>query len=162
MANPSFLRSNPLGRGILSFLRRKLLCPQTPCHLCHAMFYFMLLCHFDHLASLACHVYFILCITLFEIHFLFILYPSCILILVHIFFISLILLDPFFYSCQKGREYNRESIGLMHIRKGRNSIEEMHILRGRRHLFMRKHCFVLFYIMFVYFFFFLYGALSFF
>ena len=37
----------------------------------HAMFYFMLLHHFDLLASLACHVFFILCSILFLRCFLF-------------------------------------------------------------------------------------------
>ena len=50
-------------------------------------------------------------------------------------FLSLILIDPFVYLCQKGAEYTRVYWTLVHIYKGRNSIREMQIQRGRRHLF---------------------------
>ena len=81
------------------------------------------------------------------------LYPICILPLFISSSLSLILYC-FVYSCRKKGEYTREYchfyMTLMHILKGRNSIGEIHIPRGRRHLFMRKTCFILFYIMFVF------------
>ena len=89
-------------------------------------------------SSLACHVYFMLCsidflscfVFCLSFIFSFILYPHALLSLFISSFLSLILLDPFVYSCP----YTKESIGLMHIRRGRNSIGEMHIPRERRHI----------------------------
>ena len=110
----------------------------TSCHPYHAMFYFMLLHHFDLLASLACHVFFILCSILFLRCFLFclsfIFHSSCLSYASLSFFLSsflsLIFLGPFVYSCQKGGEYTREYtkkychfyMALDHILKGRNFI----------------------------------------
>ena len=86
----------------------------TACHPYHAMFYFMLLHHFDLLASLACHVYFMLCsilfCLLFEFHFLIHLVPFMHPILVHIFyFFPSFLLIPLFTRGKK-RESILESI----------------------------------------------------
>ena len=92
---------------------------------------------------------------LFELYFSFILHPSCIITLVHIFFsfppsfLSICLfvtkrgrvLSFLYDSCAHSQE---EKFYLMHIRRGRNSIREMHILRERRHLCMRKPCFICF------------------
>ena len=119
-----------------------------PCHVLvyilfphpqHVMFYFMLCC----IVFLRCFVF---CLTfIFSI----ILHPSCIIILVHIFFFfPSFLLIHLSISDKKGESilecivisYNscahsqREKFYLVHICRGRNSIEEMHILRGRRHL----------------------------
>lgn len=77
----------------------------------------------------------------------------------HLFFLSFFMV--YLSICdKKGREYRhfymtlvhilKERFYLVHICRGRNSIGEMHILKGRRHLFMRKPCFVLFYIVFVF------------
>ena len=102
-------------------------------------------------SSLTCHVYFILCSILFLRCFAFCFHfisNSCCTIhaslslFFFLSFLSLILLGPFVYSCQKGGEYigeyTRESIGLVRIHRGRNSIGKMHILGGRRHIFIRK------------------------
>ena len=143
----------------------------TSRHPYHAIFYFMLLHHFDLLASLACHVFFILCSILFLRCFLFclsfIFHSPCLSYASLSFFLSSFLshifLGPFIYLWQKRRRVSLflfdsyahsqgEKFYLVHIRRERNSIWEMHIPRGRRHLFMRKPCFVLFYIMFVFFF----------
>ena len=149
------------------------------CQPYHAMFYFMLLHHFDLLVSLACHVYFILCSILFLRCFVFCFsfnfHSSCTsyasLSLFLSSFLPLLLHGLFVYLWQKRRRVSSflydscahsqgEKFYLVHICRGRNSIGEMHILKWRRHLLMRKPCFVLFYIMF--FFCFLYGALSYF
>ena len=99
-----------------------------PCHPYHAMFFFMFLHHFDLLASLACRVYFILCSIMFLRCFIFwlsfISHSSCtpyafFFPLILYSFLSLNLLGPFVYLCQKGGEYTRESIGLVHIRRGK-------------------------------------------
>ena len=135
----------------------------TPCHPYHVMFYFMLLHHFDLIASLACHVYFMLCSILFLRWFVlclsFISHSSCTpysslsLILSSSF--ALLLLGPFVYSWKKWKEYCHFYMTLVHILRGRNFIGDMHIPRERGHLFLRKPCFVLFYIMFVFLFFFM-------
>ena len=66
-----------------------------PCHPYHAMFFFMLLHHFDLLASLACRVYFILCSIMFLRCFIFwlsfISHSSCTPY-------SFFSLDPIFFS----------------------------------------------------------------
>ena len=108
---------------------------------------------------LACHVYLLLCSTLFclriELHFFIHLAP-----LMHhqhssfLHLLSFFLLDPFVYSCQKWGKYTLEQytrefchfyMTLVHILRGRNSIShaylqgerysivEMHIPKGRRH-----------------------------
>ena len=123
------------------------------------------------LSSLACYVYFILysifwcfCVS-FEFHFLIHLAPLMHNTLAHIFFFfSLLSLDLFVYSWQKGREYAREYIGVyrhfymthVHILRGRNSTSctfvggESHrgdaYTKGKKTYFFRKPCFVLFYI----------------
>ena len=119
---------------------------------------------------LACHVYLILCsivflrcfVFCFELH-SFVLYPSCIITLVHIFFLSLFLLGPFVYSCQKGEKYTGEYshfyMILVQICRGRNFIGEMHIPKGRKHPFIKKtmFCFVLLFVCFLVY---VYGVLS--
>ena len=92
--------------------------------------------------------------------FSFVLHPSCIVPLLISSFLSLLPLDYFVYSWQKGRKYTKEYIGLyhhfnmtyVHTLKGSNSISftflggESHrgdaYTRGRRHFFLRKPCFV--------------------
>ena len=67
-------------------------------------------------SSLACHVYFMLCsivslrcfIFCLSFIFSFILHPSCIITLLISSFISLLPLDSFVYSWQKGGEYTWE------------------------------------------------------
>ena len=113
--------------------------------------------------SILSHVYFMLCSILFLRWFVlclsFISHSSCTpysslsLILSSSF--ALLLLGPFVYSWKKWKEYCHFYMTLVHILRGRNFIGDMHIPRERGHLFLRKPCFVLFYIMFVFLFFFM-------
>ena len=102
-------------------------------------------------SSLTCHVYFILCSILFLRCFAFCFHfisNSCCTIhaSLSLFFFSFISFPhsswPFCLFMSKRveyiGEYTRESIGLMRIHRGRNSIGKMHILGGRRHIFIRK------------------------
>ena len=116
--------------------------------------YFLILSMLCLLYVLQNFVFKVFCL-LFELYFSFILHPSCIITLVHIFFsfppsfLSICLfvtkrgrvLSFLYDSCAHSQE---EKFYLMHIRRGRNSIGEMHILRERRHLCMRKPCFICF------------------
>ena len=132
-----------------------------------------------------CHVYFMLCSIFFRCFifylsfiFSFILHPSCIIIFIHILFFSLLPLDSFVYSWQKGREYtgvytwvfHHFYMTYVHILKGKNSISctfvgresykgDAYTKEEKTFFFlMRKSCFALFYFMLV--FSLLYGALS--
>ena len=135
-------------------------------------------------SSLACHVYFMLCsifryfCLLFELHFI-IHIASLMHHLLPLFissFLSLLPHDSFVYSWQKGVEYTREYTRVyrhfymthVHILRGRNSISYIFVggesqrgdayTKGEKTSFMRKPCFVLFYLMLV--FSLLYSALS--
>ena len=127
--------------------------------------------------SLACHVYFmhycIMFLRCFVFCLSFISYSSCI----PYAFISLFISSFFsphsswrlcLFVSKMGRAYQRvyQRIywTLMHILRGRNFLGSVYI-KGRRHLFMRKPCFVLFCFTLCLFsrvFFFLNGALSYF
>ena len=86
-----------------------------------------------HVSSfLACHVYFILCSIFVFVFclssiFSFILHPSCIIPLLISSFLSLLPLDSFVYSWQKGGEYTREYTGVYH----HFYMTHVHILSGR-------------------------------
>ena len=143
--------------------------------LCHALVYIP--------SFLACHVYFMLCSILcfclsFEFHFLIHL-ASLMHHLLPLFiysFLSLLTLDSFVYSWQKGGECTGEYTGVfhhfymthVHILRGRNStlctfVEgESHwenaYTKGEKTSFYEKTLFCLFYFMLI--FLLLYGALS--
>ena len=121
-------------------------------------------------SSLTCHVYFMLCsIFLMFLYFVWASFShsSCnhhrsSFTLVHIFFLSLLPLDSFVYSWQKGGKYTREYTEVyrhfymihMHILRGRNSTSctfiggESHrgdgYTKWEKTSFMRKPCFVCF------------------
>ena len=121
-------------------------------------------------SSLACHVYFMLCIILFfcfsfELHFLIHLAPLIHHTLAHIFFfLSLFSFDSFVYSWQKGGEYTKVYCHFymthVHILRGRNSISCTFVGRKshkgdvytkrEKTSFLRKPCFVLFYFMLIF------------
>ena len=140
-------------------------------------------------SSLACCVYFMLCsivslkcfIFLLSFIFSFILHPSCIIFYPYsypFFFFSSFLLIHLSIHNKKGREYTKVYTKMfrhfymthVHILKGRNSTSctfiggESHrgdaYTKGEKTFFMRKPCFVLFYLMLV--FLLIYGALSYF
>ena len=99
-------------------------------------------------SSLACHVYFMLysivslrCfIFCLSFIFSFILHPSCIILLLISSFLSILPLDSFVYSWQKGGEYIGEYTGvfchfymtIVHILKGKN-FTSWTFVRGESH-----------------------------
>ena len=139
------------------------------CYPCHTLVYTLFL--HPSMSYLPYALQHLFCL-LFELHFSFVLHPSCIILLVHTFIsCPFFLLDPFVYSCQKGGEYTLEQYArefcyfymtLVHILRGRNSIScahlqgerysirEMHIPRGRRHCVNKKTLFCLFFFMVVF------------
>ena len=98
------------------------------CYPCHALVFTLFI--------LACHVYLILCTTLFVLGLRFISHPSCIIIIGHIFFscprFSLTLC---LFLTKRGRVYSREYtkvffhfyMTLVHILRGKNSISHVHL-----------------------------------
>ena len=130
--------------------------------------------------SLCFVAFFLRCFYLsFELHFLIYVAPLMhhLLPLFISSFLSLLPLDSFVYSWQKGGEYTREytsvyrHVYIIHVHnlRGRNSTSCTFIkgesykgdtyTKGEKTSFMKKPCFVLFYLMLV--FLLLYGALSF-
>ena len=73
-----------------------------------------------------CSIFFYVFVLCLSFIFSFILHPSCIIPLLISSFLSLIPLDCFVYSWQKGREYTRENIGLYH----HFYMTHVHTLRG--------------------------------
>ena len=127
-------------------------CTQSP--LAHTFVTFVMYWSIPCFFILACHIYLMLCsilfCLLFELHFSFILHPSCIILLVHVFISCPIFsLTPLSIGVKKGKSILKSFchffMALVHILRGRNyfscthlqgekySIGEMHIPRRRRH-----------------------------
>ena len=116
--------------------------------------------------SMSCLLYaFVLCLNFI---FSFILHPSCIIPLLISSFLSLLPLDWFVYSWQKGGEFTEKFTGVfrhvymthVHILRGRNSTSCTFIgresCRGRKHFFRKPYftlclfslCFMMLWVMF--------------
>ena len=107
-----------------SFLARALHITTSCTHLCtpcHALINVLFTHLIDHFASLECHIYFMLCSILLLMYFVF-----CLCLISHLFctpyasypcsyfhFFPSFFLVPLSICAKKGREYTRESIGLL-------------------------------------------------